>query len=428
MIIRRSYMLLPLIVVLTIWAIIHFIILNNRKFSTHENFHITEGVLEEASNLVSRIIQLNRSNEYQDAKFNSEDAFNRCEIYKKQLNKKLSVCESNLQSQTAINALSNAGANKMEIGEQLRIEKSSKWLVIGIPTVSRPNNEDYLMQTLVSISNQLPSDPKDLLFARVLVVIVKLNDASHLRYDEAKAIFTSSDNSKSIYFEFHDKAEIDVDPYLNLTLLRDKGTPNKPGYIVRKQTRDVVKVINKSVNKGSYYLFLEDDMSMCPYGFNVIYYLLNKATSYHKDWLAIRASYGMNGIFMKNDDLPIFAAYLYKHHSRRPPDHLVVEWFAGETAESAAYRKNRVNIGFRYNIFNHIGVTSTLRGAKQTGFPACYEELLVPTVFEVEAFNKVVCPHDDIWPCKSIDSIFLHERIDFSSLSGKAAHHIRRHS
>jgi hypothetical protein len=140
--------------------------------------------------------------------------------------------------------------------------------------------------------------------------------------------------------------------------------------------------------------------------------MLAKATRYHGDWLAIRSSYGMNGIFMHNKDLRVFMQYLLTHQSRRPPDHLVVEWYAGETKESAAYRKARANVGFKYNLFNHIGTTSTLRSQKQTTFPVCYDLLIEPTVFKVEAFNPRQCPHDDIWPCnvKSPDKF----RVEFA--------------
>lgn len=39
------------------------------------------------------------------------------------------------------------------------------WLFIGIPTVSRNANQDYLLQTLASIRHQLPTDPNDLVSA-----------------------------------------------------------------------------------------------------------------------------------------------------------------------------------------------------------------------------------------------------------------------
>ena len=42
-------------------------------------------------------------------------------------------------------------------------------------------------------------------------------------------------------------------------------------------------------------------------------YLLDRATSYAASWLAVRASFGLNGIFMKGKDLDTFADYLVKH-------------------------------------------------------------------------------------------------------------------
>lgn len=54
---------------------------------------------------------------------------------------------------------------------------------------------------------------------------------------------------------------------------------------------------------------------MCA-GLHAISYLLHKASLYHPDWLAIRASYGMNGVFMKDTDLAFFSDYLIKHQVR----------------------------------------------------------------------------------------------------------------
>jgi hypothetical protein len=57
-----------------------------------------------------------------------------------------------------------------------------------------------------------------------------------------------------------------LDPRPHSTPLNDPGTPNKPGYRVRKQTRNIAAVMRQGEGKGRYYLFLEDDMRFCPSG------------------------------------------------------------------------------------------------------------------------------------------------------------------
>ena len=113
----------------------------------------------------------------------------------------------------------------------------------------------------------------------------------------------------------------------------------------------------------------------------------------------MRLSFGLNGILMQTHDVSTFAAYMLAHQKRRPPDHLVVEWFAGETAESAAYKKQRHHFGFAHNLLEHLGTKSSLRASKQGLFPVCYEPLREPVVFKVEAYSEADCPKDDVWPC-----------------------------
>ncbi len=287
------------------------------------------------------------------------------------------------------------------------LQQQQKWLVIGIPTVSRLHDEEYLLASLEVLAAQLPGDPSDLLYGRVLVSVlnVQLNTANlhkpHSVFERARALYAAP-HPKAVYFDFQDitQAEILPDPVAGSTAQNDRGNANKPGYLVRRQTRNIVSVMRRNLHAAQFYLFLEDDMQFCANGFLAIQHLLAKASRYHPDWLAIRASYGMNGIFMHNKDLPVFADYLVKHQARRPPDHLVVEWFAGETAESKQHRGQRANIGYKYNLFDHIGVVSTLRSQHSGSFPRCYEMLLEPTVFQVEAFSLAECPRDDLWPCK----------------------------
>ena len=289
--------------------------------------------------------------------------------------------------------------------------------------MARRNEEDYLLSTLRSIASQLPDDPSDLMYGKVIVVLVNLqaDPLDHKWYQAAKEEWGDGRSSKSLYFQFHDHAEPDQNPTPGAT---DRGTPNRPGYLVRKQTRDIAKVLRLSMAQAParYYMFAEDDMVLCPHGFEVIHHLLSKSSRYHPNWLAIRASYGMNGIFMHQRDLRVFADYLVKHQARRPPDHLVVEWFAGETTESREYRGSRANIGYRYNIFDHLGKVSTLRNSKSPEYLGCYDELLEPTVFQVEAFNKNQCPLDDIWPC-NVNSKVKSRYLDLRSLVARDSEH-----
>lgn len=168
---------------------------------------------------------------------------------------------------------------------------------------------------------------------------------------------------------------------------------------VRKQTRNIVSLMRESQGKSDFYFFTEDDMELCPHSLFAIQYMLNKAEQYYPNFMMIRASYGMNGIIIRDEDVGSFGDYLVEHQARRPPDHLVVEWFAGENPQSAKLKNGRAHLSFRYNILHHLGKISTLRQAASKAFPICYEDLGEPILFEVEAFNFLKCGNDDISPC-----------------------------
>jgi hypothetical protein len=153
------------------------------------------------------------------------------------------------------------------------------------------------------------------------------------------------------------------------------------------------------------------------------------------------------GTVIHTSDAPVFAAYLRSHYHRRPPDHLLVEWFAGETDEAAEYVGKRAHVTFRYNLMEHRGRVSTLRAALAKPMPTCYEQLVYPVLFrvrrrrvrpahvwsdpaavalslsatrsacgvcQVEEFDVERCSHDDITPCPDGSSA-----VDWLALYGK---------
>mmetsp|Transcript_10072 Transcript_10072/g.20578 ORF Transcript_10072/g.20578 Transcript_10072/m.20578 type:complete len:462 (+) Transcript_10072:74-1459(+) len=273
---------------------------------------------------------------------------------------------------------------------------AKKWLTVGIPTV--PRVENHLGATLESWIRQLPVHDKDPLYDDVVLVVMNMHGQGHDWFYKAKEKYSGS-HPFARYFRFTEETNVSPDPLPHLTKRKDEGDANHPGYKVRKQTRNIASLMKESEGLGDFYLFTEDDMQLCDHGLVAIQYMLNKAELYAPDFMTIRASYGMNGIIMRDEDISSFSDYLLEHQARRPPDHLVVEWFAGEKPQSAALKRGRKHMAFRYNILHHLGVVSTLRSAKSKTFPMCFEELGEPTLFEVEAFNFRQCTNDDVWPC-----------------------------
>jgi hypothetical protein len=245
----------------------------------------------------------------------------------------------------------------------------------------------------------------------------------------------------------------------------DEGSPNVPGARVRRQTRDVcdlldaaqaLAVVEGSTTAGATgaqqpsqpgtqqlgpqpqagqstrlpfaghtasasFMFMEDDFRLCPRGIEVLAYLLAKAQAMHPDWNEIRVSFGLNGGIIRVSDVPVLAAYFREHLARRPPDHLFVEWFAGETPQSAAQKRGRPHLAFRYNLLEHFGFKSSLRSQLSPVYAFCYDLLNDGVVFAVEAFKANECPMDDVWPCKAPgQSPAVAHRIPFAELAANA--------
>lgn len=125
---------------------------------------------------------------------------------------------------------------------------------------------------------------------------------------------------------------------------------------VRKQTCDLITLMEMGAATSQYYMFMEDDFRVCaPAAFapfflvmlarararftlnsspggeagtvgrcnhfvRASHYIIDKANREHPNWLAIRVSYGMNGIIMRSADLNLLSKYLRDGTARLPPD------------------------------------------------------------------------------------------------------------
>lgn len=140
-------------------------------------------------------------------------------------------------------------------------------------------------------------------------------------------------------------------------------------------------------------------MELCSGGLQALRYAANKARE-RDNFSVMRFSYGMNGLLFQARDLKVFGPYLLSRLATRPPDHIVVEWFASETAAARKYLKGRKNAAYRYQLWEHLGSVSSI-GANHNAqvTPKCYE-LLADLMVPVEMYQVQQCPNDDVCPCQ----------------------------
>mmetsp|Transcript_6624 Transcript_6624/g.10149 ORF Transcript_6624/g.10149 Transcript_6624/m.10149 type:complete len:379 (+) Transcript_6624:98-1234(+) len=268
--------------------------------------------------------------------------------------------------------------------------ENKSWLTIVIPSVSR-GDVDYLETTLNSILAQIPALPGDPITDSIRVLIVD-NTPEGKNHTSFQNLRETLKNSPVVSFHEQPKKG-------RVNEGNDAGHANKPGARVRRQTRDLVYTLRQFPEDSAHIFVMEDDFYFCPHALSALLYMIAKAYRMDSDWLAMKVSYGFNGILLRAKDVGPFATYLEKHNKRRPPDHLQTEWWAGEIPESKRYKSGRSYFVFRYNLLEHIGIKSSLRATKMVGFGVCGQEMNTELMFPVDAFKANQCGSNDMCPC-----------------------------
>jgi hypothetical protein len=245
------------------------------------------------------------------------------------------------QAQSALSAAPlglgcGGGGGGFEPASSAGNESAVKWLVIGITSTPRPGGVSYLSATLASLLAELPDRGDDPLGpSAVEVLVMNMEPGAHDAFYDARAGVGGSAKGRA-YLRFLDRPGACEDPTPGAPPVDDLNNPrNLPGAAVRRQTCDVATLLDTAAPRGRHYMFMEDDFDVCGHALAAVRYALLKAALRAPDWLALRVSYGMNGILMRQADLPPLAAYLRLHAARLPPDLLWQEWAARGGGDAA---------------------------------------------------------------------------------------------
>ena len=100
--------------------------------------------------------------------------------------------------------------------------------------------------------------------------------------------------------------------------------------VERPQSRDVLHILIPSVGR------------VCPHMLRAVQYVLLKANTLPdvQHWLGIRISYGMNGVVMRSEDIPLLITTLRENVTRKPPDLIWQAWAAGKHRPPVCARGN----------------------------------------------------------------------------------------
>jgi hypothetical protein len=138
-------------------------------------------------------------------------------------------------------------------------QTSAPYLLLAIPTVPR-TGATYLRRTLDSIDAQLSKDPASPMFGAVRVLVVN-NGGSHSDFEKCREHFEGRPDN-AFLFVLNTRSDQSYDP--KGPNANDRGTADLPGYLVRRQTRDIANLLNEAKDRASYFMFMEDDFLLCP--------------------------------------------------------------------------------------------------------------------------------------------------------------------
>jgi len=299
-------------------------------------------------------------------------------------------------------------------------------LVVGINTIVRlkkgsdHQHEDYLLQTLRSLKQQLsnmPAEQRDC----ILVFVSNFDNKPHTTFESAKLEFQNL-HQDAYHFYFYTAANLRLsDPFADIPGNDYLAPENSlPGHLARQQNADVLTLLStvfRTIPNFEYFLFMEDDFLACDNSLSTILNDLRKIEAHtpaRKALCGLRLSYGMSGLILDRIRAWYFAYYLSNNLDLFPVDLLIRKYMfehknnAGrDVPHTFGFCKPRTMSLFvhKHVLLEHIGETSTFLERNEKGFrppfPGCGESMArVWNLDGKERFNTLCDKAGfDISPC-----------------------------
>lgn len=222
----------------------------------------------------------------------------------------------------------------------------SGFLTLGIPTVKRRFNDYYYLN--VTVSGLIQNIDPEMVRQIVIVIFMADSDISWNMRTAQKIFLTFQPQFESGLLQI---IHISPNVYPQFSLLRKMGTDSVERVRWRtKQNVDFALVMLYSRSLNTYYMQLEDDLSVAPDFFNDIQSYVQKQKG---NWFLLEFStLGFIGKLFHSHHLFSIASYLLKNFQKRPCDLML-----GQLRD----RFGQSKILFSgVSLFQHIGKISTL--------------------------------------------------------------------
>lgn len=184
----------------------------------------------------------------------------------------------------------------------------------------------------------------------------------------------------------------------------------KPGEA--QQTDDIFDMLSLSHQycpANGLFLIMEDDFELCKYAEFQLSHVLDEAYRLRGQFSGFRVSTGLNGILIPCEDIPLLLQYMLNNvMTRLPVDWLLENWWNMNNllntffiyyahANFTGTEHQRQFFIYKYQLFHHIGTSSTMQHVWYIPHATC-NEMLIYTELGRE-YDVQNCAHSLFSPC-----------------------------